>query len=340
MVGKSTLPRPHKSCGLENVSIYSGKFIVDGVAPSIGDKDSPIHISRKGYVFKLHWISKKFVVLWDEEDKRGWLVNGTSVLLHLLRSYLEYSRGSNIKSAFLFKSEDMEEAPRQYTADSAIEVLLNPTNMDLKIYQEGADYIRLKHQVEHYYDILEQIIDHQVLQGSVDSGPRSRKYLEGWDFRDLATTRDPVHPRVAVLEAVGKGWVDFTRAIHAVTLFGRGFGDLIRPTDAGSCTHWASLPKDRYYLAAYAPDLKEIMDMYDGDQTSTPMRLTDDILWHNPAKVLECRCAGKAASEHSDVVQVLLPSTFAIESLLPQSVAEWSRYGAVVFGQNVDFKWL
>ncbi|OQV03982.1 hypothetical protein CLAIMM_08939 [Cladophialophora immunda] len=338
-VGKSRLPRPHETCALENFSIYSGKLIIDGVAPCIGNKDSPIYIVRNGYVFKLHWISKKFVLLWDEEDKRGWLVNGTSVLLHLLRAYLEYSRGSNIRSAFLFKSEDMEEAAHPYSADSAIEVLLNTTNMDLRIYKEGSDYIRLKHQVEHYYDILEQLFDHQALQNSVCSGPRPRKDLEGWDFQDLATMRDPVHPRVTVLGTVGKGWVDFTRAIHTVNLFGRGFGDIIRPVADDLCAHWASLPKDKYYLAAYGPDLKGIMDLYDGDQMSIPMRLTEDILWHNPANDFVCQCAGRAVGDHSDVAQVLLPSTFAVDSLLCQSSAGWKGRGAVIFGQNMGFKW-
>lgn len=39
------------------------------------------------------------------------------------------------------------------------------------------------------------------------------------------------------LTSSGRGWVDFTRSIDAVTLFGSGFGDLIVPTRPHSCQH-------------------------------------------------------------------------------------------------------
>lgn len=56
-----------------------------------------------------------------------------------------------------------------------------------------------------------------------------RRYLKGWDFRDLATLRDPLYPRATELTAGGKSWIDFIRSIRAVTLFGRGFDEIIQP---------------------------------------------------------------------------------------------------------------
>jgi hypothetical protein len=292
---------------------------------------------------KLQWISKKFVVLWDEDDKRGWLVNGTSALLHLLRASLEHNSTDKFKSAFLFKREEFQEASKPHKADSAIDVLLNPTNKGLRIYPEKKDYLRFEDRVEHFYDTLEKIIDHQVGvagQSGVKLKLRARKHLEGWDFKDLATDRDPFYPRVATLQAMGKGWVDFTRAIHAITLFGRGFGEIIQSADtSNSCAHWAKLPQGRYYLAACVSDLKEIMDM-DGDQKANPMKLSDNIIWHNPDKIFEpCQCIGKIRRNHSDRVQVLLPSMF--HNILPKvNPVQLKDRGAVVFGHNVNFKWL
>lgn len=90
---RSKLPGPHRGCILENLSITGGKFINAGVNFSIGNKDKPIHVSsHKGYAKKIKWISKKFVVLWDEEAKRGWLINGATALLHLVRTSLDYCR--------------------------------------------------------------------------------------------------------------------------------------------------------------------------------------------------------------------------------------------------------
>lgn len=303
-------------------------------------KEKPVHVSQDGYVPKLKWISKKFVVLWDDEDKRGWLVNGTSALLHLLCASLEHNRSDKFKSAFLFKSEEMKEASIQHTADSAIDVLLNPQNMKLEIYPDKGDmYLRLEDRVGHFYNILEMIIDHQAdmaRQRGVKLKLRVRKRLEGWDFMDLATDQDPFYPRVATLPTIGKRWVDFTRAIHAITLFGRGFGEIMQPPDTSiSCTRWAKLPTGRYYLAACVSDLIEIMDMY-GNQYEDPMKLSDNIIWHNLGKVFEpCQCT-KMSGKHSDLVQVLLPSKFP--NMPKKNPVRLKDCGAVIFGHNVNFK--
>lgn len=331
---------------------------------AVGHKEKPVHVSRDGYVLKLQWITQKFVVLWDEDDKRGWLVNGISALLHLLRASLEHNRTDKFKSAFLFKSEKMEEASDPYTADSAIEVLLNTKNRELEIYLEKGEiydeetrrkgtppeevskkkktYLRLEDRVEHFYDILEKIIDHQVDvagQDGVKLELRARKHLEGWDFKDLATGRDPFYPRVATLQTFGKGWVDFARAIHAITLFGRGFGEIMQPADTrNSCTRWAKLPMRRYYLAACISDLKEIMDVH-GDQKKNPMKLCDKIIWHNPDKIFEpCQCMGKTQGKHSDLAQVLLPWKF--RNIFPKkNLVQLEDRGAVIFGHNVNLNW-
>lgn len=172
-------------------------------------------------------------------------VGSLTALLHLLRASLEHNRTDKFNSTFLFKSEKMKEASMPHTADSAIDVLLNRTNMKLEIYPEKGEmydeetrckdtqaedmskkksYLRLEDRIEHFYDILEKIIDHQVdIAGpsGVKLKLKARKHLEGLDSKDLATDRDPFYPRVATLQTTGKGWVDFTRAIHAITLFGR-----------------------------------------------------------------------------------------------------------------------
>ena len=291
---------------------------------------------------KLKWISKKFIVLWDESDKRGWLINGTSGLLHIVRASLEHDSTDKFKSEFMFKKEDMQEPSEPHQADSAVEILLNSKNKELKIYPEKGDFIRFEDRVDHFYNILEKIIDHQVKvagQNGVKLKLRARKHLEGWDFMDLATDRDPFYPRVTTLQTIGKGWVDFTRSIHAITLFGRGFGEIIQPADASnSCPRWVKLPVGGYYLAASVSDLLEIMDVY-GNRNANPMKLTENLIWHSPDKIFEpCRCTSRKCEEHSDLVQVLLPSKF--RNILPKrNPVQLERPGAVVFGHNTNFKW-
>jgi hypothetical protein len=116
--------------------------------------------------------------------------------------------------------------------------------------------------------VLWQLIDHQATLDVLTSAvpirlPRSKP--EGYRFMDVATRR-AVTPRAVYLRAfdgAGKSWVDFVRAIRAVTLFGENFGDLIQPYSGSSgsdvCSRWTAVPRGRDYLAVSGYDLARIL---------------------------------------------------------------------------------
>ena len=365
----SGLPGPHAGCVLEKVSISGGKFVTAGVSIGIGVRDKPIHVSRYGYVDKLHWIHKKYVIFWDEEDKRGWLVNGTSALLHLLRASLRLNTVDDFSFALMCKPEDLKEASTPHTTKSAIRVLMDEENKGLPIYVDKVDtydeettkidgnstlgipekfvkkkttYVRVVDRIERLYNVMEKIIDHQnEIEGQSGANMkfRVRRYLEGWDFKDVAADTDPYRPHMATLQTIGNGWVDFTRAIRAITLFGCGFGEIIQPSNTVSCSRWRALPKLRYYLAVCVSDLKEIMLKHEGDVTAIPRKLTRDIIWHSPDTAFEpCKCRGQTSREHSEFAQVPIRSHLHVQ--LPSKRATTTLYhgGAVVFGHNKNCK--
>ena len=75
-----------------------------------------------------------------------------------------------------------------------------------------------------------------------------------------------------------------------------------------------------------------------GNQNANPMNSTNSIIWHIPDKTFEpCHCISKKLRGHSDLVQILLPSTF--RKILPQETPIPLQQGAVIFGHNVNFKW-
>ncbi|KAL2840292.1 hypothetical protein BJY01DRAFT_21103 [Aspergillus pseudoustus] len=342
-VDRSWLSRPQETDECGRASIHAGLMVVGRDSFLIGHKDTPSHISRQnGYILRLRWLAKKFVVLWDEDDKRGWLVNGTSALLHILRASLKHDSEGDFQDVFLFKPSQLSEPAQKDQASFAIKVLLDPTNRNLKLYPRDKDsYFILEDRAESIYNMLEQIFDHQAGQ-HIEASSRPRSQLEGWDFKDLATDQDPCHIRVATLKTYGKGWVKLTRDINAITLFGRGFGELIQPTTAGICHscsgHWAELPKDKYYLAAGIPDIKRIMDLY-GSQRAPHRRLTEDLIWHNPASLfVSCKCHLNDTAAHHDPVQILLPSMWSAP-FTPISPGDIGNTGAVVFGHNSLFKY-
>lgn len=100
---------------------------------SIGKKDVPLHITKQGYIAKLRRIDQKYVVMWDEEYKRGWLVKGTRALLHLVRASLEHRLDDKFSSEFLYDFNAFEEPNTRFERDSSVQALLNSTNRKLHI---------------------------------------------------------------------------------------------------------------------------------------------------------------------------------------------------------------
>jgi len=251
--------------------------------------------------------------------------------------------------------------------ESAMEILMDQDNRELPIFAEKSElfheetwdgphpvprkvlkritkYYRLQDRVEHIYNILEKLIDHQAdveRRSGVAINIRPRRRLEGWDFKDLTSDGDPFFPRVATLEAMGKGWVDFSRQIHAITLFGRGFQRLLEPaaTISGMCPAWMRLPTQRYYLAAQLSDLKDIMADY-GDEASNPKTLCEGMIWPvNRDAFQPCFCTvSKERKRHHDPVQDLFPSRFAARLGSSQG-SDLNPRGAVVFGHNMNTRW-
>ncbi|KAI0532303.1 hypothetical protein GGR58DRAFT_517833 [Xylaria digitata] len=341
-VGHAGLPRAHGDSAFSNIRVSAGQLITGGPPFHIGLKDTPAHVTRSGYIPRLKWISTKFVLLWDEADKRGWLINGTSALLHIVRASLAHDSRDKFKSAFIFKSEDLQESST-FTADSAVEVLINPNNMRLKLYPEKEGYLTLESRIDHFYNILEKLIDHQAdIAGDcgINMVNKPRRNLEGWDFMDLATNRDPLHPRLATIEPRGKSWIDFTRAVHAVTLVGRDFGEIIRPLGTNTCDYWSKLPKQEFYIATCISDLSQIINENDY-HNDMHVRLSENIIWHTPTTLFgSCQCRGALGLDHCEPVQTLLPSSLS-SILLPrkQPIPQGSQ-GAVVFGHNSTLRWV
>ncbi|KAJ4206405.1 hypothetical protein NW759_014194 [Fusarium solani] len=306
---------------------------------NLGTKDTLIHISRHGYVPRLQWLATRLVLLWDERDKRGWLINGTSALLHVLRASLKHDN----EDVFLCNPEDLQESNERFTADSAIEMLVKSKNRGLRLYGEKDGDLLLEDRIDHLYNILEKLIDHQAdIAGycgeKLDSKPR--KYLEGWDFDFMLATTSELHARVATLDAGGKSWVDLTRAVHAVTLVGCGFGDIIRPANADICHHWTELPKQKYYIASCFSDLNRVVKQH-GSLHNPFVRLSHNLVWHTPTTMFEpCRCRGASEKDQCEPVQTLFPLALS-ERLPPRTEAtSQEKHGALIFGTTSYFLWV
>ncbi|KAJ5358056.1 hypothetical protein N7541_005214 [Penicillium brevicompactum] len=342
-VSGSRLPRSLEGGIFHQAFISNGHMITGGEPFLVGYKDTPPHVSRGGYMSKLKWIVRKSAVLWDEETKRGWLLNGASALLHLVRASIVYDCTGPLSSECQFRWETLDEGATNpiHNAQSAIAMLLSRKNRTLLIYESDDEHVTFEDRVKHFINILEQMFDHQIHSVGPDgSGYASksipRAHLEGWDFHDLATESDPLQPRMATIGSKGKSWIDFTRSIHAINLLGFGFGEMLEPSGI-SCPYWASLPKDQYYLAAGMTDLQMALE-HTGNLNSNPIRLSDKLVWHKPEMSFKaCGCT-ELTAEHLDLVQVILPDRLSEITERADPIG-LSRNGAVVFGYSQRSQW-
>lgn len=336
----------------------------------IGKRDKAVHIhSRDDYIMRLKWIAKKFAVFYDLRDRRAWLLDGASALLHLVRASLRHDKNDLFKDVFLFDESSVQEPATPFTGKhAAVKFLTNKDNTTLPLYEkpteakvedtttDAGSRVRiasstrknytLKDRIEDVYEILEQIMSHQADVFTQDGiGFRIkytlRRQLEGFDFMDVATDEDPLWPRVTTINSRGRGWIDLTRALHAITLFGTGFGELIRPSQGldtcSNCLTNVGVPKGEDYLAVCTSDLQEIMEKR-GSRNTSPWRLVNEIYWHTPDKAFEhCQCEKSSAKKH-DRIQVILPAS------LPgfwrrgfRSPGDLPKQGAVLFGHSRVF---
>jgi len=378
-IRSSGLRTPGRDVSLEKVTFAVGQIFTGGCQFAIGKKDTPVNISKQdhSYLAKLQWIEQRYVVLWDEGDKCGWLVKGTSALLHLLRASLEHCRNDKFSSEFLFDAKAFQEPNARFRNDSAIEALINAKNRELRLSKRSqrsfdetvtwpdgrqetvtkthSSYTTVEDRVVELFETLEKLIDHKAHSAASAEGvnmkPRIRSHLQGWDFRDVATNRDPLHLKITTLPSFGRTWVDFSTSIRAVTLFGRGFGQLLKPVSQPSLgarpVLWQAMPTGKGFLGACTADLRDVVDNNEGDRTTKPLTLSAGIIWHNPSQHSPFALDSSVDPERWNPVQELLPASSMFRGLRSQIEKSETvdidscQHGAVIFGhpKSSRFSW-
>ncbi|PNP82721.1 hypothetical protein FNYG_03952 [Fusarium nygamai] len=259
-----------------------------------------------------------------------------------------------------------------------MDVLLSPTNRKLKLYVKDEysyeerkllpdgqvhvetktviTYKTIKDRVEELYETLEKLIDHTVSSSSSFKGINAKRsphdHLEGWDFADIAKDRDPFVLKKTNLPLSLMGWGDMTRAIPSITLFGKGFGDLIVASRTGpdstltNCSEWEKVPKGKNLLCVRNWDLREIIRRI-GNQTTTPITVVPGLLWKSSSSISPfrgcCSCESEGAKDKTPLhhaIQHLVPTKHLANS---DSVVDLDKHiaGAVIFGpwKQWEYPW-
>jgi nucleoside phosphorylase len=325
------LPKPRREDGLR------GNLILAPDSIPMGD---PYHI-RHFADYHLNYqsqtlqsFSEKFVVLWDSDDERGWVLNGTVAFLHTLRASLARDGAKAVGSTCLVKQEMMKDAKEPHSAESAMKVLLNPEHRGLNIFKNKTGYDKVQNRIEDLVHMFEKIIDCQIKVTTTSlsaqkGGSEPIECLEGWDFMDLAARASPLYPREDSIPAADQSWTHVVRALHAVTLFGNGFGDLIEPASVSQlCQYWKQVPKNQHFLAALTSDFSDILAKVH-HRIDEPQKLFQNVLQHLPDRFVEpCPCSNHALLRHAELATILQAGSSSKKVYWNRS----EKLGAIILG--------
>ncbi|KAL2794134.1 hypothetical protein BJX66DRAFT_338119 [Aspergillus keveii] len=324
-----------RGCGLFDVRVHPGKLISNPNVLALGERDKAVH-TREDYAEQIQWISKRWVVLYDAETRRSWLVDGASALLHLVRASLKEDEAYQVDDDLIYDPQNLQKLPPTTIGrEAARKTLTSAANAKVKIYASSGQTFRDR--VDRVFHILEQIFAHQdklnrERAAMAGFSGLARESLEGFDFMDVAMNNPEVHARVHADQNYSPSWLFLINKIGAIILFGRNFKDLIIPKgDNKVCAAWAEVPAGADYLTVSASDLKDIMEKQ-GNPNTSPMKLVNDVYWQ-PSDSIYDPCPGdKATEETCNHAQTLLyiRDTSQVDTD-PKNTKELPLGGAVIF---------
>ncbi|KAI0139602.1 hypothetical protein F4776DRAFT_662554 [Hypoxylon sp. NC0597] len=133
-IGTTGVGVPNSKFAFDRINISAGHIVHASGCVAIGKNDKPRRATKTNYHRQVEGAEQLFAVLYDCKDRRAWLIDGASALLHLCRANLARRRNHGHK--VLFSDDNIEEAKILYKGkDAAMGVLLNEYNMNLKIYE-------------------------------------------------------------------------------------------------------------------------------------------------------------------------------------------------------------
>ncbi|TXB96893.1 hypothetical protein FocTR4_00011439 [Fusarium oxysporum f. sp. cubense] len=308
------------------------------------------------------------VVFYDAEERRAWLVDGASALLHLVRIslHLDINDPESAYDWVYDPSKLKDHWPGVGSRQAALQTLKSWENRALNVYIVNkhidpngvpvTKYSTFEERVKTILHSIEKLIDRQAQAASQDGIKISqtldpRRDVVGFDIVDIIDPSVPIYPRIQHLNSWGHGWIDLIPTIGITALFGRGFGDLIGADEPDLiCPSWRSVPAGKDYLAASISTMqmlheKRLLRMEPG---LIGGELTKKITWVTAKEAsLHCKCLKRQGSNDAQTagaecnhnpVQLLTKrwwSRTIPHGLKPVQLGSLDPEGAVIFGHTV-----
>jgi hypothetical protein len=341
-----------------------------------GDRDKRTYFTTSVYPLQIDNARDWYVILYDTGSERGWLTDGASALLHLVRAQVAREPYSDASPYFNNKQSNLFELIHPTTVggpEESVKILKGSRNMKHVILQEFVSYEDQKitmqnhdaaipltnkttqteiHKTTCFRDLvsqtwstLEQIHDRQTEISSTHAAKQLpnpfQMTLEGYEFMRIVVGRRSLTRRNIPLHSNGTAWEHFAKRINAMTLFGEHFGEIYTPiTNSGNfvCNDWKNVPKGHEFLAAPVSLLRDIQQRSreEGEVKKNSPEIAEGLLW-SPSKDAFSTCG--ISCNHlllSRVQQFRKPSRKDNPSF-NSDVLNTAR-GAVIFGTSSDLE--
>ncbi|KAH8696893.1 hypothetical protein GQ44DRAFT_119407 [Phaeosphaeriaceae sp. PMI808] len=357
-ISASGLLKTPSSIVIDRLYLEGGSSVVGGMNMNFNKKEKSFWLHQESdYPRLLKWVGLQPFIFYDVSDRRAWLLDGLSALLHLTRISLHLDQiDDESPYEWVFDAAKLKDTWDGCSGRlAALKTLKDWDNLRMNVYvKDGSNrndlqYEKLGERVERLLHSIEIIVDRQVKVAQQDGIRISqtldpRRGVVGFDILDIVAPLGPIDARIQRLDMLGCGWIDLVPPIGATTIFGKGFGELIRPKDSNSvCGLWKTVPVNNDYLAASLSTLKMLYDRR--LQRMEPGlgigEMTSKILWSSPnPPFAACQCLNNTAIDeirHSNPVQFLISKKMQkMNSLTKRAnlvdLIGLGEKGAVVFG--------
>ncbi|RDI76417.1 hypothetical protein Vi05172_g13596 [Venturia inaequalis] len=271
-------------------------------------------------------------ILYDPQEKVGWLVSELSVILHLIHSWAAQTMIENHTGQYPYAevSGNGGQAALQVIMEHRNATLTDLSNENLKLEQ------RVRSTWIGFTSLKQTLVNKY---GQTARGPRLgwlKKSLYGYNFTHLAELRKNVgRIKVPIDSELSGGWESIPlNEPEILVIMCHDIGDVILPADATSlCSAWQSVPKGMHLLVASAPCIAR-WSRHLRPPKDTSM-LSQKHYCHRRGLVFEpCQGLARRACQRIQKLASNAPRNKQ-ESL---SFEENCKDGAVIFGGEAAFK--
>ena len=208
----------------------------------LGAKDCRLVVSNNGPLGMVVGLGEKTpVVLYNQHERRAWLVPALEVILHVIHA--RFSLGLyNIDETRANIS--YSEPTLKLSDQAARRAVIESQNEKLYEQPEGKAYY-VRDAVQDVWLVLERMMERDEIISStpgVKLRGTMRDRLYGWEFQALVEQKS-FRRKEQVLKKSNGGWADLLNDINAVVLFANGFEEVIKPVShlTNLCSAVASL---------------------------------------------------------------------------------------------------